>query len=145
MHHRRRQDLPDLPWMPLLINDQLRAPYFSTNRCNATSSSGLHGPLMRSMTSSLQLPRGDVNFMPAGQLTTTTSLFQTLTHSTAQHSRSQPTHRLAHTHATTSIFPPSFTMELLCSEIGRSCRVVNSLVHRGRGRCETCKIRGPGL
>lgn len=48
LHHRRRHDLPDRPGMDLLMSDQLRAPWRPTSRCSASSSSGLHGPLIRS-------------------------------------------------------------------------------------------------
>uniref|UniRef100_A0A7C9ACK1 Secreted protein n=1 Tax=Opuntia streptacantha TaxID=393608 RepID=A0A7C9ACK1_OPUST len=48
LHHRSRQDLPDLPGIDLLINDQFRAPCRWTSFCKSSSSSGLHGPLIRS-------------------------------------------------------------------------------------------------
>ena len=48
LHHLNRHDFPDLPGMDLLIKDQLRGPCFCTSFCKASSSSGLHGPLIRS-------------------------------------------------------------------------------------------------
>jgi hypothetical protein len=53
LHHRRRHDLPDRPGMDLLMRDQLRAPWRPTRRCSASSSSGLHGPLIRSTSLAL--------------------------------------------------------------------------------------------
>ena len=49
LHQRRRHDLPDLPGMDLLIKDQFLGPCFWTNRVKASSSSGLHGPLILGM------------------------------------------------------------------------------------------------
>ncbi|KAG5390181.1 hypothetical protein IGI04_031722, partial [Brassica rapa subsp. trilocularis] len=49
LHHRRRQDLPERPGIDLLIKDQFLGPCFCTRLCNSSSSSGLHGPLIRSM------------------------------------------------------------------------------------------------
>jgi hypothetical protein len=50
LHQRRRHDFPERPGMPRAIKLQLRAPNFSTKRLRTTSSSGDHGPLMRSST-----------------------------------------------------------------------------------------------
>ncbi|KAJ0889064.1 hypothetical protein HanRHA438_Chr09g0408861 [Helianthus annuus] len=50
LHHRNRQDLPDLPGMFLLTSDQFLGPCCSTSCWSMWSSSGLHGPLIRSMS-----------------------------------------------------------------------------------------------
>lgn len=48
LHHRSLQDFPDRPGIDLLIKDQFLGPYVWTSRCKASSSPGLHGPLIRS-------------------------------------------------------------------------------------------------
>ncbi|KAG0493364.1 hypothetical protein HPP92_004358 [Vanilla planifolia] len=50
LHHRSRHDFPDLPGIDLLISDQFLAPSLFTSLCNISSSSGLHGPLIRSIS-----------------------------------------------------------------------------------------------
>ncbi|KAJ0889857.1 hypothetical protein HanRHA438_Chr09g0417391 [Helianthus annuus] len=46
LHHRSLHDLPDRPFIYLLIWDQFRAPYRSTNRVKILSSSPVHGPFI---------------------------------------------------------------------------------------------------
>ena len=48
LHHRNRHDLAEWPGTPRPMAVQLRAPWHSTSRRSAASSSGLHGPLIRS-------------------------------------------------------------------------------------------------
>lgn len=50
LHHRSLQDLPERPGIDLLMSDQFLGPCLSTSFCKASSSSGLHGPLIRSMS-----------------------------------------------------------------------------------------------
>ncbi|WVY91399.1 hypothetical protein V8G54_036913 [Vigna mungo] len=50
LHHRSRHDLPDRPGIDLLITVQFLGPRACTSLCSASSSSGLHGPLIRSIS-----------------------------------------------------------------------------------------------
>ncbi|KAK3152346.1 hypothetical protein QOZ80_2BG0157670 [Eleusine coracana subsp. coracana] len=52
LHHRSRHDLPDRPGMPRPIAVQFRAPWRSTSRRSASSSSGLQGPFILSHSAS---------------------------------------------------------------------------------------------
>lgn len=49
LHHRKRQDLPERPGMPVLMRDQLRGPCSSTSLIRVASSCGVHEPFMLSL------------------------------------------------------------------------------------------------
>jgi hypothetical protein len=50
LHQRSLQDFPERPGIDLLIKDQFLGPCFSRSLCNNSSSSGLQGPLIRSVS-----------------------------------------------------------------------------------------------
>uniref|UniRef100_A0A0A9DD32 Uncharacterized protein n=1 Tax=Arundo donax TaxID=35708 RepID=A0A0A9DD32_ARUDO len=72
LHHRRRHDFPDRPGISRPIAVQFRAPCRSTSRRSASSSSGLHGPLIRSHSASAPIAE-DRSKKKKRQTTTTTS------------------------------------------------------------------------
>jgi len=69
LHHRRRQDLPDLPLIPRAMRLQFLAPNLLTRRLRMASSSGDQGPFTLSLPPPTSLPSN--NSSPSSPLPST--------------------------------------------------------------------------